>query len=92
MKNYELVNKWTATLNIDAAVKEMRALKEKYPWLKCEQSLHALEKFQNDLPKIITVIQHQEKQNAIHRMMNDTTALADKAIIEAMISKYDIKL
>lgn len=92
MRNYELVNQWASTLNVDAALKELSDLKEKYTWLKCDQSLEALRKFSDDLPKIVTIIMHQEKQNAIHRQMHDVTTQADKAIIEAMIEQYQIKV
>lgn len=92
MKNYEAVAQWTATLNVDAALKEIEGLKAKYPWLKCEETIDALKKMSDALPKIVTIIKHQEKQNAIHRMMNDTTALSDKAIIEAMMEKFNITL
>lgn len=92
MQNYEQVAMWTATLNVDSAVKELRALKVKYPWLRCDDSLVALEKLSSDLPKVVEIIKHQEKQNAFHRKYIEVNKLADTAIVEALIAKFKIDL
>jgi hypothetical protein len=92
MKNYEAVQQWAATLNADKAYSEISKLREKYPWLKCDESFELIAKMYTDLPKIANIIKHQEKQNAIHRMFVDVNKMADAAIIHAVAEKAGIQL
>ena len=92
MRNYEQVAMWTATLNVNSALKELEGLKEKYPWLRCDESLQALKQLDADLPKIVDIIKMQEKQNAIHREYIAVNKLADTAIVDALIKKFNIEL
>jgi hypothetical protein len=92
MKNYELVNQWAATLNVNKAYREITALKKKYPWLKCEETLAFIMKMDEDLSKIQGIIKLQEKQNAIHREFVRVSRIADEAIANALIAQYNIKL
>lgn len=74
------------------ALQELQNLKAKYPWLKCDKSLEALERLSKDLPDIVKIIKLQEKQNAIHRRFIEASKFADDAIVKAMIEQYKIKL
>jgi hypothetical protein len=85
-----MVAQWAATLKADKAHSELSALKLKYPWLKCDESLQFLEQMKNDLPKITHIIRLQEKQNLIHRKYIEVNNLADKAIVEAVAAKYKL--
>jgi hypothetical protein len=90
MQNYEMVAQWASTLKVDKAHSELAALKLKFPWLKCDESLAFLERMKNDLPKITHIITLQEKQNAIHRKYIEVNNLADKAIVEAVAANYNL--
>lgn len=90
MQNYEAVHQWAATVNVEKALKEIEGLKAKYPWLKCEEVLEALQKLSKDLPDIVKIIKLQEKQNAIHRQFVSVNQLADEAIVAAVKSKFDL--
>jgi hypothetical protein len=90
MKNYELVEQWAATIQAEPAYNELLDLKVKYPWMKCEKSLETIKKLYNDLPKIMMIIKHQEKQNAIHRKYIEVNGLSDSAIIEAIVKQYKL--
>jgi predicted RNA-binding protein with EMAP domain len=90
MKNYEMVAQWAATLKVEKAHSELQALKLKFPWLKCDESLAFLEQMKTDLPKITHIVRLQEKQNAIHRKYIEVNNLADKAIVEAVAAKYGL--
>lgn len=90
MKNYELVEQWAATIQAEPAYNELLNLKVKYPWLKCDNALDTLKKLAEDLPKIMLIIKHQEKQNAIHRKYIELNGLADTAIIEAIRKQYGL--
>lgn len=92
MKNYEAVAQWTATLNVDAALKEIEGLKAKYPWLRCDETIDTLKKMSDGLPKVVNIIKHQEKQNAIHRAVMDANMVADEAIVKAVAERCNIKL
>ena len=90
MENYQAVKQWAATVNIDGAVKELTDLKAKYPWLKCQVTVDTLLQLSADLPKIVQIIMHQEKQNAIHREYICVNGLADTAIAEAIKAKFNL--
>lgn len=84
MRNYEIVHQWAAGVNMDKAYSEITGLKAKYPWLKCEETLTFMMKLSTGLPKIINIIKHQEKQNAIHREFIRVSQIADEAIVMAV--------
>lgn len=86
------IKQWEATVQVEAAYNELRALKAKYPWMKCDRSLSALEKLSVDLPKIVTIIAHQDKQNAIHTEFVRVSQFADKAIVETVAKKFGIEI
>lgn len=90
MTNYESVRQWAVTVNVNEALKEMIDLKAKYPWLKCDKTITKLQKLDEDLPKMINIILHQEKQNAQHREYIRVNGLADTAIAEAIKSKFNL--
>ena len=87
-----MVAQWASTITAEPALKELQGLKAKYPWLRCDVALEALEKLSKDLPAIVNIIKLQEKQNAIHRKYIELNRIADTAIVEAMIKQYNIKL
>jgi hypothetical protein len=90
MKNYELVEQWMASTATEMAYNELLALKCKYTWLKCNNALEALRLISEDMPKIVLILKHQEKQNAIHRRYIELNGLADTAIIEAICKQYKL--
>lgn len=90
MTNYESVRQWAITVKVDEALAEMKALKLKYPWLKCDKTIEKLMKLDEDLPKMINIILHQEKQNSMHREYIRVNGLADTAIAEAIKSKFNL--
>lgn len=90
MKNYEAVEQWAAGVNMDRAYNEITKLKSKYPWLKCEETLAFMMKLSMDLPKIINIIKHQEKQNAMHREFVRVSKIADEAIVKAVKAQYNL--
>lgn len=90
MTNYEAVHQWATTLKVDAAVKEMELLKLKHPWLKCDMTIEVLQKLSEDMPKIINIITHQEKQNVIHREFIRVSKVADAAIVSAIESRFGL--
>jgi hypothetical protein len=92
MRNYEAVEQWAAVVNADKAYNEITKLREKYPWLKCDESYNLIAKMYTDLPKIIQIIKSQEKQNAIHREFVRVNRIADDAIIHAVAAKAGITL
>jgi hypothetical protein len=92
MRNYEAVNQWASTVSAEKAFSEISKLKEKYPWLKCDESLQFIQKMQKDLPKIVNIIKLQEKQNAIQERVMAVNHMADEAIINAITAQYGIKL
>lgn len=90
MENYEAVHQWAATVNVSKALQEIEGLKARYPWLKCDETLAALRKMNEDLPKIIHIIKFQEKQNAIHQRVIDVNHLADEAIVKAVMARHGL--
>ena len=90
MENYQIVKQWAATVNIDKAVEELTNLRAKYPWLKLDETTKALLQLSADLPKIVSIITHQEKQNAIHREFIRVSGIADAAIITAIKAQYNL--
>lgn len=71
---------------------ELQAAKDKYPWLKVDQALEALQRLDKDLPAIIKILMLQEKQNAIHRKYIEVSGIADTAITKAIMQKFNIQL
>lgn len=92
MTNTEAVEQWAATLNADKAYNEIIKLKEKYPWLKCDESYLFITKMYTDLPMISDIVGQQEKQNAIHRQFVRVSQIADTAIVYAVAEKAGITL
>lgn len=90
MENYQIVKQWAATVNLDAAVSELVKIKTRYPWLKCHEIDKTLMQLSSDLPKIVSIITHQEKQNAIHREFIRVSGAADAAIITAIQELYKL--
>jgi hypothetical protein len=99
MTNYEAVEQWAATFNADKALKEITTLKEKYPWLKCDETIQFVKKMQSDLPKIVNMIKAQEKlKNSYSKALDERerfielNQMADEAIIMAVAGKYHPEL
>lgn len=92
MNNYEKVAQWAATLKAGKALEELKGLKAKYPWLKCDESLAFLQRMNDDLPKVAGIVKLQEKQNTMHRKFVDVSQMADAAIIKAIASQYNIEI
>lgn len=92
MKNYEAVEQWAAGVNADKAYEEITKLKQKYPWLKCDESFALIAKMYTDLPKVINIIKLQEKQNAMHREFVRVNQLAEEAIVHAVAHKAGITI
>lgn len=90
MENYKAVKQWAATVNIDEAINELVNIKQKYPWLKIPKIEQTLMQLSTDMPKIVNIITHQEKQNAIHREYIRVNGLADTAIAEAIKAKFNL--
>ena len=92
MNNYKIVHQWATTIKADKALNEMKSLKLKYPWMKCDETISFLEHLNSDLPKILQVVKLQEKQNMMHRHYIHVNGLADEAIAKAIAAKYNIDL
>jgi hypothetical protein len=90
MENYQAVHQWAATVSVEKALEEIKTLKAKYNWLKCDETISTLEKMNADLPNIIKIIKLQEKQNAIHREFIRVNQIADEAIVKAVATKFDL--
>jgi predicted RNA-binding protein with EMAP domain len=90
MTNYEKVAQWAATLKSENAFNELQNLKLKYPWLKCDESLAFLKRMNEDLPKIASIVKHQEKQNAIHRKFIEVSKMTDAGLVEAITKQYGL--
>lgn len=90
MKNYQAVKQWASTITVETALRELQAAKLKYPWLKVDEALKALEKMNKDLPEIVKIIMLQEKQNAIHRKFVEVNKLTDTAIIQAISKQFNL--
>ena len=87
--NYKMVKQWQLSINLDKAFAEMQALKLKYPWLKCDDTIAFLKQMDVELPKVLSIINHQEKQNNIHKKFIEVNQLADEAIVKAIESKFN---
>lgn len=92
MKNYEAVAMWAATVNLDKAISELTAFQAKYPWAKLPEITKQLLKMSADMPKIISIIKHQEKQNMIHREFVRVSKIADEAIVKGICEKFNIDI
>jgi hypothetical protein len=92
MKNYQAVDQWAATLNADKAYEEITRLRQKYPWLKCDESFEFIAKLYMDLPRIANIIKSQEKQNAMHREFIRVSQIADQAIILGVAERLGVKI
>lgn len=92
MKNYQAVEQWAANVNADKAYSEICKLREKYPWLKCDESYKLISELYTDLPKLIEIIKQQEKQAAMHREFVRVSRIADEAIVHAVAAKAGITL
>ena len=92
MRETQAVKQWASTLQIEAALSELKELKAKYAWVKCDRAIQTLTKLSEDLPKVITIIQHQDKQNAMHVEFIRVSQLADAAITNAICAKFNIEI
>lgn len=92
MRTNQAVKQWASTLQADKALEELKALKAKYPWLRCDKSMKALETINSDLPKLISIITHQDKQNAMHNEFVRVSKIADEAMYNAIVEKYKIEI
>lgn len=90
MTNYEAVAQWAATVNFDKAIDELTKFRAKYPWARLDETEKALLKMSTDIGKIVGIVTHQEKQNAMHREFVRVNRLADEAIINAVKAKFDL--
>lgn len=84
------MSQWLSTVDTQSGLLELQALKDKYQWLRCDKSLEFLTRMSKDLPMILKIIQHQEKQNAIHRKFIEVNQLADEAIVKAITYKFGL--
>lgn len=99
MENYEKVSQWAATVNTEKAFNEIEALRKKYPWLKCDESFALISRMHKELPKILKIIQLQEKQNAVHRFSDanlrgyiKANGLADEVILDELRKRYNVDI
>lgn len=92
MENYKKVKMWATTVNLDKAIEELTNFRAKYPYYKLDETSKALLKLSSDLPKIINMITHQEKQNAMHREYIRVSRIADEAIVTGIASKFKINI
>jgi hypothetical protein len=99
MEKFHLVSQWAASINAEQAFKEINNLRQKYPWLRCEESFEFISKMHLDLPKMLHVIVLQEKQNAILRRSDENlrgyikaNQLADEVIIDDLRKKFNIDI
>lgn len=92
MKNHQAVNQWIASVNPERAYDELVRLRDKYKWLKCDETYKLLSKLMIDLPKINEIIKQQEKQLAMHQEFIRVSRMADEAIVHAVASKAGIRL
>lgn len=91
-KNSDLISQWSAGLNAEKALNEIKALKQKYPWLKCDETLKFVEKMNSDLPKIIQIVKLQETQNKLNEGIIHAHYYADEAIVRAAATRLGIEL
>lgn len=99
MENYEKVSQWAATVNIEKAFREIEALRLKYSWLRCDESFEFISRMHKELPKILKIIQLQEKQNAAHRFSDanlrgyiKANGLADEVIVDELKRRYNVDI
>lgn len=99
MENYNLVSQWVASLSADKAFKEILDLKAKYNWINCPETIGFIAKMREDLPKMLKIIQLQEKQNAVLRRSDanlrgyiHANGLADEIILDEIKKKYNIEI
>lgn len=95
MENYHLVCQWAANITTEKAHNELGNLKQKYPWLKCPETLKLVSQMHEDLPRILNIIILQEKQNAMLRhenqKLNDyikVNRMTDEFLLNEIKSKY----
>lgn len=99
MENYHLVSRWADTISADKALEEITTLREKYTWLKCDESFLFISQMAEDLPKVLNVVKLQEKQNAVLREKNRrndeyirVNGLADEIILDDLRKKFNIDI
>jgi hypothetical protein len=97
LETYHMVCLWAVQFDTVSALNEIQALKQKYPWLKCEKSLEFIKRMHNDLPRILHIVQLQEKSNTILRHENDqlegyikANGWADEIILDEIEKKFKI--
>lgn len=99
MENYHLVSQWASSLKTDKAFKELQDFNLKYTWAKLSETTDFVSKMHEDLPRILHIIQLQEKQNAALRAANErhreyirVSGLADECIINDIKEKFNIDI
>lgn len=99
MENYHLVSRWAATINTEKAFQELNNLRQKYPWLKCDETFEFVSTMHKDLKKMLHIIILQEKQNAILRRSDENlrgyihaNRLADECILNDIREKFNIDI
>jgi hypothetical protein len=89
---YEQLCKYTASIQVGKALAELKALKQKYPWVKCDGTLQVLESLEKDFPKLMNIVKLQEKRAFISKKMFEASALADVASREFMKAHPDLEI
>lgn len=99
MENYLLVKQWAASISADKAFKELLDFKAKHSWAKLPETTTFVAKMHEDLPKILRIIEKQEKVNAALRMENErlngyikANHMADDCIINDIREKFNVDI
>lgn len=99
MENFHLVSQWAASIKTDKAFQEINNLRQKYPWLKCDESFEFISKMHKDLSRMLHIIVLQEKQNAVLRTSEErlrgyihANQMADECIIDDLKKKFNIEI
>lgn len=99
MENYLLVKQWAASISADKANNELETFKAKYTWAKLVETDKFVSQMAQDLPKVLKIIEKQEKVNAALRMENErlngyikANQMADECIINDLAKKFNIDI
>ena len=99
LENYHMVCLWAVGFDTGTAMREIQGLKQKYPWLKCDQSLSFIKKMHEDMPKILNIVKFQESRMCMLMAENaklhgyiKANGMADECIINAIRDKFKIDL
>lgn len=95
MENYQLVCQWAASIKTEKAYNELNNLRQKYPWLKCDETFQLVSQMHQDLSRVLHIIILQEKQNTVLRVENErlkdyihVNRLADELLLDEIKAKY----